>query len=99
MIGNFTMQANFGSGSGSISIDTGSLSIGGNDLNIGIGTGEFSGDIVFKNDDGVLIANGEVVGAFSKYYSYYNDSEVTGVYYDTNGSSPYAVGAFVGESQ
>lgn len=99
MIGDFSMSANFTSGTGSISIDTGTLSIGGNDLDIEIGTGEFSGDIEFKNTNGALIANGEVLGEFSKYYSYYNESEVTGVYYDTSGDSPYAVGTFVGESQ
>jgi len=93
------MSANFSTGTGSISIDTGTLRIGGNDLNVEIGSGEFSGDISFKNTSGSLIANGEVLGEFSKYYNYYNDSEVTGVYYDTGGDSPYAVGTFVGESQ
>ena len=99
MIGDFTMGANFSTGTGSISIDTGTLRISGDDLDVEIGSGEFSGDISFKNTSGSLIANGEVLGEFSKYYNYYNDSEVTGVYYDTSGDSPYAVGTFVGDSQ
>ena len=93
--GTFTLNADFASRTATISIDAGIVSLGGSGLSINPGTGELSGDLTIYNGDRTAPAavNGQFSGGGGYYY---DDGEVSGIYYDTIGDSPLLVGGFVG---
>jgi len=93
--GTFSLNANFAARTANISIDAGIVSLGGTALKIDPGTGVLSGDLTIYNGD--RTAPGAINGKFSGGGGYYFDEgEVSGIYYDTISDSPDLVGGFVG---
>ena len=91
--GSFLLSADFNRQTATITIDADDNSLGGTNIRINPGTGDIEGDLKIYNSAGEEIAPGELIGTISGSY----DSEVTGIYYDTIGRSPYLIGGFSGE--